>query len=214
MKVLFFRSFLVTCIGFLSLSVSANTQINQSDPVEMVKDLSNGILDQLVTKRAEFIAEPEKVVIFAKSYILPYVDNYKMARYVMGKKWKTASKKQQQDFADAFTETILRSYSDSLIKLKIEKIEVTKVLAKRKGRKSITTEVTQTNGEQSTVIYRAYQNKKTKKWLLYDFSVEGISLLVNYRKTFASEFAKKGVEQVILNMQEKLERKEIARGGE
>lgn len=214
MNVLFLRFALFTCIGFSSLSILANTKINQSDPVEMVKDLSDGILEQLVSKRAVFIAEPDEVITFAKSYILPYVDTYKMARYVMGRKWKTASEKQQQDFSDAFTETLLRSYSDSLIKLKIKKIEVVKVLSKRKGRKSITTEVTQANGEQTTVVYRAYQNKKTKNWLLYDFSVEGISMLVNYRKTFASEFSKKGVEQVINSMHEKLKHKEIARGGE
>jgi phospholipid transport system substrate-binding protein len=62
------------------------------------------------------------------------------------------------------------------------------------------TEATLKNGTKVDVIYRLFQSKKDQKWYIYDFSVENVSLLVNYRKTFASEISKKGMDQVIINM--------------
>jgi len=213
MKMLFLKLILVMSIVF---SYIAYADFSQKDPTDMVKELSDGVLNQLVIHRADFEAHPSKAVVFAEEYILPYVDTYKMSRYVMGRKWKQASKQQQTDFVDAFTKTILNSYASSLIKLQIEEIDIVKTTSKRKGRASVETEVTQSSGEKTKVVYRLFQNKKDKKWFIYDFAVEGISLLVNYRKSFSSEISKKGLDQVITDMQNNLktpEKEKSARGG-
>ncbi len=73
----------------------------------------------------------------------------------------------------------------------------------RPGRASVSTEVTQADGNVSTVVYRAYLNKNDQKWFLYDVSIEGISMLLNYRKSFASEFQKKGIDEVIAGLNAK-----------
>ena len=188
-------------IIFSLLAQTANADVNQSDPVKLVEELTSGILKELAEKQDAFVADPSKAAEFGRNYILPYVDNYKMSRYVVGRKWKTATQQQQDDFVQAFTDTIINSYSRSLVKLKIAGVEVVKSLSKRRGRSSVVTVATQKNGTKVDVIYRLFQSKKNQKWYIYDFSVEGISLLVNYRKTFASEISKKGLDQVILNMQ-------------
>ena len=186
-----------------SLINTANAEVNQDDPVKMVKELSEGVIEQITTRKEEFKENPEKLIVFARTYILPYVDTYKMARYVLGRSWKIASKKQQQDFAEAFTNALLNSYSSSLIKFKVKAFDIVKTVSKRKGSLSITTEITQENGAKAIVVYRAYQSKSTKKWMLYDFSIEGISMLVNYRKTFTSEVAKKGMDKMIADLKDK-----------
>lgn len=197
MKMFFLKVVLLWFV--LSINI-VNAQINQKNPVQMIKGLSTGVVEQLSVNQQKFIENPDKLLEFAKGYILPYVDTYKMARYVVGRQWKKISKNQQQEFATAFAQMLLRTYSSSLVKLNIKTIDVIKATGKRKNRKSIATEVTQKNGEKTAVVYRAYQDKKTNKWMVYDFSIEGISMLVNYRKTFSSEIAKKGLTQVIKNI--------------
>ncbi|WP_051453383.1 MlaC/ttg2D family ABC transporter substrate-binding protein [Hydrogenovibrio kuenenii] len=197
-KVIFlFGLFLLVAMG------EAQAQINQTDPKEMVKELSQSVLKQIDLQRKELASDPAKVKMFADEYILPYVDTPKMARYVMGQYWRSATPKQQNDFSEAFKNTLLRSYSQSLIKLKVSKIKVTRVEEPREGRATVVTDVTQSDGNISSVIYRAYLNKHTHKWMLYDVTIEGISLLLNYRKIFASEFDTKGIDQVIASLKEK-----------
>ena len=75
-----------------SLINTANAEVNQDDPVKMVKELSEGVIEQITTRKEEFKENPEKLIVFARTYILPYVDTYKMARYVLGRSWKIASK--------------------------------------------------------------------------------------------------------------------------
>lgn len=201
MKIIF-KAFFLMVLGMMSAN-AAMAQVDQSNPKDMVKELSQEVLKQLDLRREELSADPKKVRAFANQYVLPYVDTPKMARYVMGQYWREASSAQQEAFIEAFTNTLLRSYSNSLLKLKVSKIDVTRVEEPRDDRASVTTEVTQADGNRSKVIYRAYLNKHTHKWMLYDVTIEGVSLLLNYRKSFASEFDQKGIDQVIASLQEK-----------
>ncbi|MGC9386494.1 MAG: MlaC/ttg2D family ABC transporter substrate-binding protein [Hydrogenovibrio sp.] len=172
-------------------------EINQSNPEAMVKELSETVITEVDKQRAELEADPQKIKVFAETFVLPYVDTPKMARYVMANYWKQATPSQQAAFTEAFTNTLLRSYASSILKLQVTRIDVSKAVETRPGRASVTTDVTQGDGNVSTVVYRAFQDSKTQKWMLYDVSIEGISLLLNYRKTFASEFQRKGIDQVI-----------------
>lgn len=177
--------------------------VPQDDPEKMVSSLSNRVIYELNANRAVLEQEPSQVKLFATNFVLPYIDTKKMARYVMGKYWRTATEAQKNGFVDAFTNTLIRSYSQSLLKLRIESVKVKPAVAEKPGRVTVASTVLQADGNKSDVIYRVYLNKKTGKWMLYDVSVEGISMLLNYRKAYASDISKKGLDSVISEMQAK-----------
>lgn len=177
--------------------------ISQDDPEKMVDDVAQQLLIKMEEQRSELEQNPQMVISFAETYVLPYVDAPRMARYVMGKFWRTASKKQKDAFVKAFTETLIRSYAGSLLKLNIEKVEVKSRINQKKGKVMVPSEVTQSDGNVSSIMYRLYQSKKTKKWMMYDVSIEGVSMLLNYRKSYASDLTRKGVAKVISEMEQK-----------
>ena len=177
--------------------------INQDDPQKMVLTLSNKVIEELNTNREALENDPAEVKVFATSYVLPYIDTEKMARYVMAKHWRTATDSQKSQFVDAFTNTLIRSYSQSLLKLKINSVEVKNALEEKPGRVTVASSVLQSDGNKSDVIYRVYFNKTSKKWMLYDVAVEGISMLISYRKAYGSDISKKGLDEVIAEMQTK-----------
>ena len=41
--------------------------------------------------------------------------------------------------------------------------------------------------------YKFYKNKKTKQWQVYDFDVEGVSLIQTYRSQFKGVLAKQNI---------------------
>ena len=177
--------------------------INQDDPQAMVLALSNKVIAELNTNREALESDPAQVKVFATSFVLPYIDTEKMARYVMGKHWRTATDKQKTEFVNAFTNTLIRSYSQSLLKLNIDSVEVKNAQQEKPGRVTVASSVLQSDGNKSDVIYRVYLNKTTQKWMLYDVAVEGISMLLSYRKAYDSDISKKGLDEVITEMQSK-----------
>ncbi|WP_373019390.1 phospholipid-binding protein MlaC [Thiomicrorhabdus sp.] len=181
----------------------AQEAISQDDPEVMISKLSESVIAALNEQRAELEGNPSKIKEFAKHYVLPYVDTPKMARYVMGRYWRTTSDAQKNAFVEEFTTTLMRSYSQSLLKLQINRVTVKPKVVEKPGRVTVASEVEQADGNKTDVIYRAYQDKDSKKWLIYDVTVEGVSMLLNYRKTYDSEFQKLGVDAVIADMKEK-----------
>jgi len=201
----FMKWLLVSAISLMmsSVVVANGKTIPQDDPYTMVLSLSNKVVSELNTHRDVLESDVAEVKLFAQAYVLPYLDTQKMARYVMGKYWRTASKTQKRGFVDAFTNTMIRSYSQSLLKLRIDSVTVKKALEEKPGRVTVASSVLQSDGNKSDVIYRAYLNKKTQKWMLYDVAVEGISMLLSYRKAYGSDISKKGLDAVIAEMQSK-----------
>lgn len=181
----------------------AAPSVNASSPEQLVTTLSQSVIEELNQNRSRYLDSPQAVKEFADAYVLPYVDTYRMARYVMGRHWRMANDSQQNAFAEAFEHMLLRSYARSLLKLEIESVAISQVTETRPGRASVQSEVRQADGNASRVDYRAYFNEQASQWQLYDMTVEGVSLLLNYRKTYASEFSRKGVGRVINELQEK-----------
>jgi len=201
----FKQLWLMVMAGFLWAGMAqANSltgaNIDQSDPKKMVYTLSNEILDVLNTHRAELEASDEAVKQFADAYVLPYVDTEKMARYATGRYWRTASKAQQDAFVAEFTQMLINSYSKSFLKLQISGVEVGEVTQERPGRVTVASVVTQSDGNKTDVVYRAFQDRSSSKWYLYDVAIEGISTLISYRTQYDSEIGKKGMDAVIADL--------------
>jgi len=195
-------AFITVWLMLLQISV-AQANVTQKDPKAMVQGLSDVIINTLNAKRAEFESSNEKVLAFADQYVLPYVDTEKMARYALGRYWRTATEAQQQAFTKAFTESLIRSYSQNFLKLNIEKVEVGDVREDKPGRVSIDSEVFQQGGQPVSVVYRAFQDQQTGKWMLYDVVIENVSMLLSYRTVYSSAVSSKGLDKVIAELQEK-----------
>ncbi|WP_238696316.1 MlaC/ttg2D family ABC transporter substrate-binding protein [Thiomicrorhabdus sediminis] len=194
---------LLSFFALMSFQVSANDEVSQNDPQKMIEGLSNRIISELNTNRERYENSAAEIKVFATEYVLPFIDTPKMARYVLGKHWRSASQTQQEAFVEAFTNTLIRSYSQSLLKLNVESVAVDPAREEKPGRVTVESTVAQSDGNKSQVIYRLYLNKKTQKWMLYDVTVEGISMLLSYRKAYDSDIAKKGLDAVISEMNEK-----------
>ncbi len=187
-------------VGLFSTQAYA---IDQSDPQKMIEQISNKLMKKVEIYREELETDPYKFRPFADAYILPYLDAPRMARFVMARFWRIATEQQQQDFVEAFTNSLIRSYAGSMLELNITRVEVGNVQQERPSRAQVTAEVFRADGRSTTIVYRVFLDKNTQNWMIYDVAMEGISLLINYRKSYASEFAKKGIDKVITEMQQR-----------
>lgn len=118
------------------------------------------------------------------------VDINFVARFVLGKHWRTASPQQQKDYVAAYRPFILKNYAGKLAKYSGETYSLKD--ARVDGDASIVTmQINDPNGQNVMVDYRVKGDR------IVDIAVEGVSLLTTQRSEFNGIVENKGVDGLI-----------------
>lgn len=124
-----------------------------------------------------------------------------MSRRSLGKNWKGTTLEEKKAFVAAFKGLIQNSYFTKMEQYTDEKI--TYKNEKIGGKNSaVKTQVITSSGTEIPIDYRMKQNKKGQ-WMVYDIVVEGISLISNYRSSFAAELKKGTITDLTARLEKK-----------
>ena len=157
-----------------------------------------------ITQNKEVLENNEE---FLKSkvdqLIIPKLDIELMSKIVIGKKyWLAMSAPQRERFQLAFRGLMVRTYMKSLTAFDGERIEfLSYTPGKRKDIAKVKSIYLLSEGE-IAVNYRLKLND-TKKWKVFDISIDGISLLKNYRTDFRLHIEKDGILALISELENK-----------
>jgi len=128
-----------------------------------------------------------------------------MSMRTLARHWKDRTQPERSEFIDLFGSLLERTYLD-----KVESYSGEKVLyvdEKTEGDYGLVTVKIITH--QQTEIEVQYRlKKKGSNWLVYDISIEGVSLVNNYRKQFNSILARSSYNELVEKLRTKLEGKE------
>ncbi|HEX5636628.1 MAG TPA: ABC transporter substrate-binding protein [Gammaproteobacteria bacterium] len=173
-------------------------------PDELVKQTSEKVLSTLEKNKALYDKEPDRIYQLVDDIILPHLDFVAMSKLALGKNWNQATPDQQTRFTEAFKSMLIRTYSKSLTEYAGQKIEY---LPYRPADASkMTTEVSsrilQANGPAIPIDYRL--RFKDDAWKVFDITIDGISLVTNYRNSFAGDIRAVGMDGLIDKLNAKL----------
>lgn len=190
-----YRKLLVT----LFILLFSNLVFAAQTPLGLLSSSSDLMLAELKTKRATIKDHPEVVYGIVRRILLPHFDVQGMARSVLGRDaWFKASSQERAQFTKEFTDLLIRTYSTALAEYTNEYI---RFLPARKSSRSqsrrveVPSQIVRSGAPAISVNYRLIKSGET--WKIYDFSVEGVSLLQSYRSQFAPELSKVGLEGLI-----------------
>jgi len=104
-----------------------------------------------------------------------------IAKRSMARHWQPLSEAQRTEFVGLFADLLERSYISKIETYGGEKIQYT---AERidGDYATVSTKIITKNGTEVPVDYRMI--KRADRWLVYDVSIEGVSLVSNYRTQF------------------------------
>jgi phospholipid transport system substrate-binding protein len=134
----------------------------------------------------------------AEKKVLPHFDFQTMTRLAVGKGWRDASPDQQKRLENAFRGLLVNTYTTALNQSAAANatVEVKPVLVKPEVKDVTVKTVAKQSGKQPVAI--DYRMKRTSSgWKVYDVLVENLSLVTNYRDSFAAEIGRSGVEGLI-----------------
>jgi len=108
-------------------------------------------------------------------------DFSEIAKRSMARHWQPLSEIQRTEFVGLFADLLERSYISKIETYGGEKIQYTAERADGDFA-TVSTRIITKNGTEVPVDYRMI--KRTDRWLVYDVSIEGVSLVSNYRTQF------------------------------
>ena len=156
-----------------------------ADPAAVINNLGNRALEVLGnnTTPAQRVARFHE--LFREDFDVPAI-----ARFVLGRYWKTATQEQQQEFVKLFEDYIALVYSSQLSAYSGETLRVT---GSRSGPEGaiVASEIIRPTGTPPVKVewHLADQNGTYK---IRDVSVDGISMAVTQRSEFASVIQRNG----------------------
>jgi phospholipid transport system substrate-binding protein len=162
-------------------------------PRQLVEDAVEKILAKIDSDKKELEADQDKLYALVHEIILPSFDFTQMSRSVIAKKyWRKAPKKQRTRFVKTFRAYLVKTYSTALIKFDIQKVKFLPTKVGKRGKKAtVRTKVFLRKQKPVPIDYRMYK-QKSGDWKVYDIKVDGISLVVNNRKSYGRILKKKG----------------------
>jgi phospholipid transport system substrate-binding protein len=172
-------------------------------PLELVRQTTEQTLSRLQSERAALQQDPGGIYDLVKEIISPHFDFIRISAWVLGKHWRTASKEQKLRFVRAFRTLLVRTYGVALLDYSDQEIRYLPLRDDPvNGDVTVRTEVIQPNGETVALNFRLYMRNKT--WKVYDISVDGISLVTNFRTSFATEIKQSGLDNLIQRLEDKV----------
>lgn len=165
-------------------------------PDELVRRTTTDVVNIIKQDKEIQSGNMRKVVELAEAKVLPNFDFPRMTQLALGRNWRDASDTQKQALTKEFRTLLVRTYSTSLAQFRNQVIDVKPAKLAPADTDVIVRTVVNQPGAQSIPI--DYSMEKTAQgWKAYDILVDGVSLVTNYRSSFADEIRKDGIDGLI-----------------
>jgi phospholipid transport system substrate-binding protein len=171
-------------------------------PQDVIQDTSARMLSALRQNYAALKQDSSQIYGLVDQIVLPNFDFELMSRWVLGRAWQQASPEQRRRFTEEFRTLLVRTYAKALLEYANEDVRVLPQPGAADGNETtIKTEVRLKAGQPIQINYSMHLNPEG--WKVYDVTVDGVSLVTNYRGTFASQIRTNGLDAVIADLEQR-----------
>lgn len=194
----------VFCATLVAASGAAaqQEQQEQQGPQELVESTASLVLGKLKEQRELLQKEPTRIYGLVNEYIVPHFDFERMSSWVLGKYWRRATPEQKARFTEEFKTLLVRTYASSLLEYVDQDITYLPLRGNpASGEVTVRSEIQQPGGFPIPVTYDLY--KPDGAWKVYDVAIDNVSLVANYRTSFARKIRQDGLDALISQLAER-----------
>jgi phospholipid transport system substrate-binding protein len=187
-------------LGLLLCSSPSAKAGESADPIDLMKRNSDRILKILKDPDLKGKSKEAEKRLLLRKIADERFDWEEMARRCLAIHWAERTPEERKEFVSLFADLLERSYMGKIEGYKDEKI----VFQKQKidGDYAVVESIILTQREVEVPInYRL--RKKDSDWLIYDVSIEGVSLVNNYRTQFNNIITSSSYQELVKRMKTK-----------
>jgi len=186
----------------LALVFSAAFAQQDLKPEELVRKVTDDVLDAIKGDKALQAGDRQKALALAEQKVLPHIDFAEATRLAVGRAWSTANSDQQRKLVAEFRAMLVRIYSNSIEAYRGQTLRV-QPLKITPGATDVTVRNQYLRPGQPPVSVDYAMRKTPEGWKIYDITVEGMSLVLTYRAEFDQVMRQSGVDGLIKRLAEK-----------
>jgi len=197
----YYRSLVLVFTLLLSAAVSATL----ANPLDLIKETTDQVLSQIAGQREQLRADPGKVYELVNETVLPRFDFEYMSQLVLGRYWARASVEQKSEFVQQFRELLVRTYATTLLNYADQEISYMPLrMVSGATDATVSTKVVGGGAPPIPINYSLYQ--KQGEWKVYDVVIDNISLVSQYRTSYAAHVKRYKMDGLIQQMKKLNER--------
>ncbi|MBN2126742.1 MAG: ABC transporter substrate-binding protein [Deltaproteobacteria bacterium] len=170
-------------------------------PTEKIRETTDKILAVVTDPALKAPDRAKERKLLIRKAVDERFDWEEMARRSLARYWAQRTDKEKKDFVDLFGQLLERTYLD-----KVEGYSGEKVIYEGESVDGdygvVNMKILTTTNQEIRVEYR--MKSKDGDWLVYDISIEGVSLVNNYRVQFSSILARSPYPELVRRLQEKV----------
>ncbi len=179
------------------------SQTQEIGPDALAKKITDEVIAVLRTDKDLQAGNNKKMLELVESKILPHFNFARMTRLAVGAPWRQASPAQQQSLTTEFRTLLVNTYTTAFSQYRDQVIEYRPFkMAPADTEVVVRSLIKQKTGADPIDINYSME-KGDGGWKVYDVVIAGVSLVQNYRSSFASEIQKSGVDGLIATLSSK-----------
>ena len=197
-----FMKRLLSLFFFLALLSGAAVAATERSPDTLVQQVTDDVLNIVRQDKDIQSGDTKKAIALVDAKVLPYFDFQRMTALAVGRNWRKATPEQQKRLSEEFKKLLVRTYSNALTSYKDQTISY-KPSRVEPGETDVVvkTEIVQPGSKPVQLNYAL--DKQADGWKVYDVMVAGVSLVTNYRSSFAQEVRDKGIDGLVTMLSER-----------
>jgi phospholipid transport system substrate-binding protein len=180
----------------MTISLPSQAEVG---PEAMLQEMTDQVLAE-IRKDPGRLRDIAQVRALADRYVVPHIDFVAVAQWVLGRHWRLANEQQRARFVEQFREMLLNTYLRTVNDYRENVIRIIPSRAPpQSSRAVVNAEVEQPGGPSVHLGFRLHNHGNG--WLIYDISVEGISLVASHRSGFSREISERGLDGLIARLE-------------
>jgi len=187
----------------VALALAAPVLLAQEiEPNALLQSATLEVIAAIKQERSLHGGAARQVASVVDTKVLPLFDFSHMTRIAVARNWRVATPVQQAALTAAFRILLVRTYSAALSDYRDQVIDFRSMHPAAGDTEVTVKSVVKQSG--TAPIAMDYDMEKTAAgWKVFDIKVEGISLVTNYRDSFAEKIRDGGVDGLIKALEEK-----------
>jgi phospholipid transport system substrate-binding protein len=172
-------------------------------PDALAKSVTDDVLAVLRTDKEISSGNLNKVLDLVDAKVLPHFNFTRMTQLAVGRNWRQATPEQQKALVREFRVLLVRTYAAAFTGYRDQTIEYRPLRMQPTDTEVVVRSQISRSGGGQPVAVDYNMEKMDQSWKVYDVAIEGVSLVQNYRSTFAAEVQRGGIDGLIGTLSER-----------
>ena len=193
---------IVLSVVLLFVFMAAQPARAEQRPDTILHETVEQLLAELDSNRSTLAADKCQLYSLVNRLVLPQFAVDKISRLILGPHFKAASPDLRNRFTRAFMGLMIRTYATAMFEYTgQEEIEYLPFVFDESARTALVRTRVQVPGQPPVPVDYAFLRSADGHWQIYDVRLDGISLVLSYRRSYDQIIRSKGLETLVQELE-------------